>query len=972
MFDPKTDSVLLRKPTRHNNKGASTSWSESPSFKFDSEWVPATSIASEPATCPVLTIVSQNVLFDDFQPEKIHSEYRWTELINQVEHMNADFIGFQEVKEPFLQKLLATPWIRSSYYISTIGGPHVEPYGQVLIAKYPFQVSFFEYSSQKRVIIGTFQLNNRTLHIPVIHLTSDHGKGDLGAKRIAQMGTIYERTVPDITKGIEADNGADVFIIGDYNMTDGGEGEALSLRPDLVDCWKQLNGLSDPGYTFDPDTNVLAAINTKTGLRRRYDRILVRSAGFHWQPLSCQVVNTEPVPFQIGDGSTVTLPVSDHFGIMAQIQFLEDVQERASLISARAKLIASNTVDSSTMDNIIESEHLMETKSELSLRAEALRALEQLISACLDTKEFRLFPVGSYGLGLQTPSSDIDVLCAGSISPADFFPVLLRFLRREARQNEGRIITGAPALVLDAIVPLLTFGIMGVTIDIQYAQVRNVKFNKSLDLGRMLADAETRPEVRNQFDQASLLAAQSVRALTILTSLIPDLPVFRKAYVIIKRWAEARGLTSNRMCFLGGHAWTIMLTRVAQTCSRTSVYELVAAFFATYAVWDFRTHPVTVQTYPEVTYRHVARKEPICIVTCSAPFKNITRNATQCSRQIFVAELQRAHSLFSLSGGAKSPAEVLRELWTPSNFFGEYSKYLQVNVAAATHREYSSFSGQVESRLVSLITRLESYPAIVVRPWPVRYIHRSSSFGYSCSFYLGLTLKDSMSQEDARTSNHHLDEFIKMMENWAGFDVETMRISMQSRPRDYFNNVTPLPETSTTYSIEAILEEYPEDSPADSDEEEEEEEIDASAEPSSSAPSSSTPSSSAPSSSADKATKAKPAWAQGKKGATSSKPSKRSAEPEAAQNNNGGRRMKTSEECINWIRHDSRFNSEEFIISYEDRFVGLMEVPVSKFTSDTSSDVFIPQHRIWLIKQNGRIVWDRKNRMDILGDEFRQ
>lgn len=881
--------------------------------------------------------------------------------------MDADFVGFQEVKTPFLQKLLATDWIRSSYYISTLGGPHVDPYGQVLIAKYPFTVSYYEYSSHKRVIIGTFQLNNRTLHVPVIHLTSDHGKGDLGAKRIAQMGTIYDRTVPDLARGLDHDNGADTIIIGDYNMTDGGEGEALSLRPDFVDCWKQLNGLSDPGYTFDPETNALAAITTKTGLRRRYDRVLVRSAGFHWQPLSCQLVNTEPIPFKIGDGSTVSLPMSDHFGIMAQIQFLEDVQERAGMVAARSKLMATNAQETNNIDALIE--HMTETKAETAGRVEALRSLELLIAAALESKEFRLFPVGSFGLGLHTPSSDIDVLCCGSISPADFFPTLLRHLRHEAHTGVPRIITATPSIVLDAIVPLLTVSIMGIAFDVQYAHVRNVKFNKSLDLARLLADAETRPEVRNQFDQASLLAAQSVRALSVLTSLIPDLAVFRKAYVIIKRWAEARGLNSNRMCFLGGHAWTIMLTRVAQSNPRVSVFGLVSAFFATYAVWDFRANPITVQTFPEVSYRHVSRKEPVCIVTCSTPFKNITRNATQGSRQVLITELQRGHSLMSLSAGTKSPIETLQELWTPYNFFTAYSKYLQINAAAATHREFVSFSGQVESRVVQLITRLEAFPSIAVRPWPVRFVHRSSSFAYSCSFFLGLTLKDGISPDDARNSNAHLEEFVTMMENWAGYDVESMRITMQTRPRDYFTNVTPVPETSSTYAFETILNEYPDEVASDEEEEEIEEEEELPLQSASSAPSSSAASSSASSSSAT-TTKAKPAWAQGKKGATSSKPSKRNeaAAPEASNN---GRRMKTSEEAINWIRHDTRFNPDEFIISYEDRFVGLMEVPVSKFTTDTYSDVFIPQHRIWLIKQNGRIVWDRKNRIDILGDEFR-
>jgi poly(A) polymerase len=868
---------------------------------------------------------------------------------------------------------MQSPWIQAQYHISDVSGIHITPYGQVVIAKYPFKVSYFEYSSHKRVIIASFNLNDRIVNVPVVHLTSDHGKGNLGAKRLSQMTTIYNKTVPDLSD-LEKDNGADCFIIGDFNMGDGGEGEALSIRPDFVDCWKTLCA-DDPGYTFDPKENALASITTKTGVRRRYDRIIVRSAGFHWQPLSCSLINTEPIALSLEDLSVVHLPPSDHFGIMAQLQFLDDSQERSALVSAKLKSIQRDREATQSLASFLVAEHMLESKEQILKRHTALQYLQTLIQrACPTTEGFRLIPVGSFSLGLQTPDSDLDVLCCSSLNTGDFFSTLTRFLHAETRRDSSSGAVQMPRLVLDAVVPVISVSILGVPMDIQYAQVRNVNFNRSFDLGRMLLEAETKTEVRNQFDQASFLAAQSVRAVDVLTSLIPDLSVFQKAYACIKRWASAKGLNSNRMGFLGGHAWTIMLTRVAQSNPRASIFGLVSAFFATYSEWDFRTNPVTVLVRPAIGYSHVSKKEPVCVITCSPPYKNITRNATHSSRRVLITELQKAHSLTAAGGNAQ---EILQELWKPSDFFKSHSTYLQVNFAAATYKEYSHFAGQIESRLVQLLLLLESTPVVLARPWSTRFVYKSSSFHYGGSFFIGLSpIKENLREKEAQKSGGHLDlakyadDFIAAMERWAGFSPETMRISIKQRARDSFTNELPVQETSETYPASSIVDE-------DSDPEEEEmgeEEIleisanhtpasssSATAASSSSTSTTQTSSPSKPNGTAAKDAKAKPAQKGGKKKGN-----------QVEQDSQPKRRMKTSEECINWIKHDGRFNPEEFIISYEDRFVGLMEVALTDFTSDQSSDVFIPMHRVWLIKQNGRIVWDRKNRLDILGEAFRQ
>lgn len=79
------------------------------------------------------------------------------------------------------------------------------------------------------------------------------------------------------------------------------------------------------------------------------------------------------------------------------------------------------------------------------------------------------------------------------------------------------------------------------------------------------------------------------------------------------------------------------------------------------------------------------------------------------------------------------------------------------------------------------------------------------------------------------------------------------------------------------------------------------------------------------------------------------------------------RKLKTSEEIFNQIRWDPKYNVDDFVIGYLDRFEGLKETRMSQWViKDTSEEEFIPWHRVYYFKQNGLIVWDRKARLNTL------
>jgi uncharacterized protein (UPF0248 family) len=80
--------------------------------------------------------------------------------------------------------------------------------------------------------------------------------------------------------------------------------------------------------------------------------------------------------------------------------------------------------------------------------------------------------------------------------------------------------------------------------------------------------------------------------------------------------------------------------------------------------------------------------------------------------------------------------------------------------------------------------------------------------------------------------------------------------------------------------------------------------------------------------------------------------------------------MRRVEDVFNRIKWDDKYNKSTCIIGYLDRFDGVKETPFSTFDDkDVSSDTFIPWHRIQFFKLAGKIVWDRRDKTNLIFGE---
>ncbi|WP_240359407.1 poly(A) polymerase [Pyxidicoccus trucidator] len=73
-------------------------------------------------------------------------------------------------------------------------------------------------------------------------------------------------------------------------------------------------------------------------------------------------------------------------------------------------------------------------------------------------------------------------------------------------------------------------------------------------------------------------------------------------------------------------------------------------------------------------------------------------------------------------------------------------------------------------------------------------------------------------------------------------------------------------------------------------------------------------------------------------------------------------RFTTSREVYHRIRWDPRLDAREFIIGYDAHLEALEEMPFEAFVPDGE----IPWHRVWYFKRGRHVVWDRRQRLDLL------
>jgi 2'-5' RNA ligase len=257
-------------------------------------------------------------------------------------------------------------------------------------------------------------------------------------------------------------------------------GEILRPSQDQTDLEDLYDG--EEGATFDPTGNSLAAEAGGRGSDnrpQRYDRILVkgedllRVTGFNMFGF-LEGSHSESGDSKITDQDTEVLCGSDHWGIRATLNIETDSRAR-ELAPLQLRKATSNLSDIAVLKLCVAELTIFPTDEEVNKRKDVFALVKNIMQKSpfqqiLDKAENKrsilsmvVVPVGSYGLGVWSTSSDIDCLCIGSISEKTFFALAGQRLRKAADLGI-RILRKVKA----ASGTMLELDVRGIKFDLQY------------------------------------------------------------------------------------------------------------------------------------------------------------------------------------------------------------------------------------------------------------------------------------------------------------------------------------------------------------------------------------------------------------------------------------------------------------------------------------------------------------------------
>lgn len=487
----------------------------------------------------------------------------------------------------------------------------------------------------------------------------------------------------------------------------------------------------------------------------------------------------------------------------------------------------------------------------------------------------------------------------------------------------------------------------------------------------------------------TLSKLKSIRDMDYIRRSVPDIVTFRLAHRAIKAWAKSRGIYSARFGFLSGLQISVLLARVCKLLVRdvgsaVLIADVLPTFFCHYATFDWKNKVAFDPFFHRQRLQYVrTHREPLAILGYYPPALNASHAASLPSVRTIAEEFRRAGALLStegmtwtrfLCGGddayEPSPTTLSVDPATgAADFLKAFKTYVKIDVQywGLSLAKGSMLVGWLESRCVALLVDINRrLPALHARIWPARFVDaadttttaapdrdgdsRAEETGkdrdYQGCYLVGLDkLDDAMSREDLQVAAGALRSVLQKFEAQIRGDERYFDARSAWMGAAVVNQAE-LGELQV--DSRAWGEYMPGDDESDEEEEEEEEGLIGRDEGVGSL---------------DLLT-----IDEGDAVAASKKHKKQPSGSRTALPRQEGstRRLRTAADVISRLRWDPDMDSGDYVVGYEDRFVGAREKALDAWKSEQTDEEFIPQHRILYFKRrsDGVVVWERRTRKD--------
>lgn len=439
-------------------------------------WTPSSAQEVSASVQERLTVATYNVLHDEAFPIAPRLE----PLVKAITSSKADILCLQEVSDELLQHLSAHADVRACFAWSTRGPDETMENERNIWVLSRRDVSFSWQNvtvngKAKPVHVLSVNFGSSLLVLAAVHFTAGLTVDRIRRKEqeFRSLSEHLQSTYPDAT---------DVIIVGDTNFPTSMSAPSTKDDSQWLDAWQEAHSSDDtPGNTYDPQANPVALRTSKEDKSpQRYDRLYLRAGG----RLSVSSASL------FGVNETGKSAPSDHYGLAVTLRYDTTHASNASTTTVQMKAarvpsasLSTREVSDKDLISLLEEHSLIPSEEDHKLKEKTVetlrsiltqvplqpstdaaleRALEDSPSTAAFAVKLIVQPVGSFALGVDFPSSDVDCLVVGNISPTTFWA-----LARQ-RIKQAQPVSRIKRFVKEAAVQMLELDVMGVKVDLQY------------------------------------------------------------------------------------------------------------------------------------------------------------------------------------------------------------------------------------------------------------------------------------------------------------------------------------------------------------------------------------------------------------------------------------------------------------------------------------------------------------------------
>ncbi|RQM12000.1 hypothetical protein B5M09_001417, partial [Aphanomyces astaci] len=397
---------------------------------------------------------------------------------------------------------------------------------------------------------------------------------------------------------------------------------------------------------------------------------------------------------------------------------------------------------------------------------------------------------GSYRLGVNEPGADIDTNCVAPkfVTREDFFSSLKEILLKHPKVTNLVAIEGAT-------VPILTFDYEDINIDLQIAILNLSSIPDNINI---LDD-----NILRGVDSATEKSLNGPRVTELMINLTPNRSSFIAVLRIVRRWAKRRGLYSNKLGYLGGVNWCILVCFINQLYPTAAPSTLLLRFFMVLSQWKWPSAIQLCKTYDaklglEIWNANVGgnRFQVMPILTPAYPSMNSSYNVSVHSLSVMKEEFARGYAMVKTiiaAGGAD-----WAPLFDPSEYFVDHQHYLAVEMYVADAADQGAWCGFAESRLRKFIESLAYHnPQLCrLRVYPKKFdlCSEDAQGKFGCTYFVAFDVdKTKLRGKEVRLDSAVDDFKLNSLYRWPkrvdGMDVRITALGWKSLPEAVFHDM---------------------------------------------------------------------------------------------------------------------------------------------------------------------------------------